>query len=249
MDTGMSFLMTFANMLSQLSYSNNKLAQSLAERDALVDALQKSEKRERARSDELAVVLDAVPAAVWITHDPKALQMTGNRLSYEWLRLPSGVNVSKAAPAGERPETYRIFKDGIESPLADMPLRMSASGKEVQDYEFDLVYTDSTIRHLLGNARPLHDEQGNPHGSVSAFIDITERKKVEEALKKAHDNLEKLVEERTKQLEKAYNSLKESEKRLSEAQRMTHIGNWDNDLVIGELHWSDEMYRIFDSVT
>ena len=249
LDTGMSFLMTFANMLSQLSYSNNKLAQSLAERDALVDALQKSEKRERARSDELAVVLDAVPAAVWITHDPKALQMTGNRLSYEWLRLPSGVNVSKAAPAGERPETYRIFKDGIESPLADMPLRMSASGKEVQDYEFDLVYTDSTIRHLLGNARPLHDEQGNPHGSVSAFIDITERKKVEEALKKAHDNLEKLVEERTKQLEKAYNSLKESEKRLSEAQRMTHIGNWDNDLVIGELHWSDEMYRIFDSVT
>ena len=42
--------------------------------------------------------------------------------------------------------------------------------------------------------------------------DITELKKAEKALKKAHDNLEKLVEERTEQLEAAYNSLKESEK-------------------------------------
>ena len=66
-----------------LSYSNIKLAQSLAEREALVDALQESEKRERVRSDELAAVLDAVPVAVYIAHDPQALQITGNRLSYE----------------------------------------------------------------------------------------------------------------------------------------------------------------------
>ena len=35
----------------------------------LEEKLRESEKRERARSDELAAVLDAVPAAVWITHD------------------------------------------------------------------------------------------------------------------------------------------------------------------------------------
>ena len=46
-DTGMSFLMTFANMISQLSYSNIKLAQSLAERDTLVDALRESEEKYR----------------------------------------------------------------------------------------------------------------------------------------------------------------------------------------------------------
>ena len=70
-ETSMSFFMKLANMLSQLSYSNIKLAQSLAERDTLVDALRESEKRERARSDELEVVLDAVPVAVFITHDPR----------------------------------------------------------------------------------------------------------------------------------------------------------------------------------
>ena len=47
MDTGMSFFMTFANMISQLSYSNIKLAKSLAERDALVDALRESEEKYR----------------------------------------------------------------------------------------------------------------------------------------------------------------------------------------------------------
>ena len=75
--------------------------------------------------------------------------------------------------------------------------------------------------------------------------EIEKRKKAEKALKKARDTLEAKVKERTSELEEAYKSLKESEKRLSEAQRMAHIGNWDNDLVIGELYWSDEMYRIF----
>ncbi len=212
-ETGMTFFMTFANMLSQLSYSNTKLTHSLAKRDELVDTLLESEKRERARSNELAVVLDAVPAAVLITHDLQALQMNGNHLAYEWFRLPEGSNISKASPEGERPENYRTFKDGVEIPLADMPVRMAASGKDVRDYEFDLVFHDGTIRHLLGNAKPLSDEQGNIHGAVSAFIDITERKKAEEALKKLHDNLERLVEERTSQLEKAYSSLKESEEK------------------------------------
>lgn len=47
-DAGMAFLMGgFANILSQLSYGNLKLAQSLAERDSLVAALQESDERFR----------------------------------------------------------------------------------------------------------------------------------------------------------------------------------------------------------
>ena len=244
-DTSMAFFMKFANMLSQLGYSNIKLAQSLAERDTLVGALRESEKRERARSDELAVLLDAVPAAVWITHDPRALQITGNRLSYEWLRIPEGANAPKLARMEKIPETFKVFKDGVELQLEEMPVQVSAAGKEIHDYEFDIVYPDDTVRHVLGNARSLRDVQGNPTGSISAFIDITERKKAEEALKKEHDNLEKLVEERTEQLEKAYNSLKESEKGLAEAQKMAHIGSWEWDIITEEAYWSDELYRIF----
>ncbi|MDD4249074.1 MAG: PocR ligand-binding domain-containing protein, partial [Methanosarcina sp.] len=240
----MIFFMKLANMLSQLGYSNIKLARSLAERDALVNALRESEKRERARSDELAVVLDAVPVAVFIAFDPEVLHITGNRLSYEWLRIPVGTNFSKSAPEGERPETFQLFKDGVELPPADMPSQMSATGIEINNCELDIVSSDGEIRHVLGNARPLRDEQGNLRGSISAFIDITERKKAEEALKKVHENLEEKVKERTTQLEKAYKSLKESEKGLAEAQKLANVGSWDLDLLTGEVYWSDEMYRI-----
>jgi len=54
-----------------------------------------------------------------------------------------------------------------------------------------------------------------------------------------------MVEERTAELEKAYNSLKENEKGLAEAQKMAHIGNWEWDIVADKAYWSDEMYRIF----
>ena len=75
--------------------------------------------------------------------------------------------------------------------------------------------------------------------------DITDIKEAEAKLKETLDNLEKLVKERTAELEKAYNSLKESEKSLAEAQKMAHIGNWDWDIATDKAYWSDEMYRIF----
>jgi len=364
-NTGMKFLTKLAGIISQLSYSNAKLAQSLAERDSLVGALQKSERREKARSDELAVLLDAVPTAVWIAHDPHALNITGNRLSYEWLRIPEGSNASKSAPEGERPETFRVFRNKAELLPAEMPLHVSAAGKELLDYEFDLVYPDGTVRHLLGNAKPLNDEREDPYGSISAFIDITERKRTEEilafersqllsifdgiddavyvtdpytyevlyankamkdkfgreliggvcyqefqkrnspcnfctnpiilkemgkpyhweyynptvnrhfmimdriikwpdgrdvrfeiakditerkiaeeALQKAYSSLEEKVRERTAELEEACKALLENERRLSEAQKMAHIGIWDWDLITDEMYWSDETFRI-----
>jgi len=40
-------------------------------------------------------------------------------------------------------------------------------------------------------------------------------------------------------------ALRRSEASLANAQRIAHIGNWDWDIVTGELVWSDEIYRIF----
>jgi len=86
-------------------------------------------------------------------------------------------------------------------------------------------------------------------GEVTSVLaisrDITDIKEAEARLKEAYENLEELVEERTIQLEKAYNSLKESEKGLSEAQKMAHIGNWEWDISSNKAYWSEEMYRIF----
>ncbi len=85
-------------------------------------------------------------------------------------------------------------------------------------------------------------------GSIKTSMiirDITERKHAEEALKKTHQNLEEKVKERTAELEKSYNSLKESEKRLDEAQKLAHVGHWEWTIAIDKTYWSDELYRIF----
>ena len=116
---------------------------------------------------------------------------------------------------------------------------------EVRDYPLEIKHKDEHITPVLYNAAVYKDENDEVIGVFAAARDITERKKAEEALKKAHENLEEKVKARTSELEEAYNSLKESEKGLAEAQKMAHIGNWDWDLVTGETYWSEEIYRIY----
>ncbi len=117
---------------------------------------------------------------------------------------------------------------------------------EVRDYPLEIRHKDGHITPVLYNASVYRDENGKVIGAFAAARDITKLKKAEEALKRVHESLEEKVKERTSELEKAYNSLKESEKRLAEAQKIAQIGNWDWDLVTGEAYWSDEMYRIFE---
>ena len=79
-------------------------------------------------------------------------------------------------------------------------------------------------------------------------IENSGRMRAEEAevkLKEILCKLENLVNERTHELEKAYNSLKEGEESLEEAQRMAHIGNWVWDINADKAYWSEELYHIF----
>ena len=57
-------------------------------------------------------------------------------------------------------------------------------------------------------------------------------------LKEGHDNLELRVKERTAEL-------LESEAQLEEAQKISHVGNWNWDIVSGDLRWSQEVFRMF----
>jgi PAS domain S-box-containing protein len=45
---------------------------------------------------------------------------------------------------------------------------------------------------------------------------------------------------------RAGEALRRSEESLARAQRIAQLGNWDWDVLTGEVRWSDEIYRIFD---
>jgi len=145
--------------------------------------LRQSEARERSRAAELQAIMEAVPAAVFIALDPEGREIIGNRTCYSQLRMTPGANLSKSAPEGERPEHYRVMKNGEEIPPANMPLQLAArTGQAQHEYEYDLVFDDGASRSWFGNAVPLFDEAGRSRGAIGAFTDITEWKRAQERL-------------------------------------------------------------------
>ncbi|NJD53842.1 MAG: PAS domain S-box protein [Candidatus Methanoperedens sp.] len=70
---------------------------------------------------------------------------------------------------------------------------------------------DGSILWTLSNISPRRDAAGNFIGYLAMHSDITERKQAEEALQKAHDELELRVQERTAELKEANKALLERE--------------------------------------
>jgi PAS domain S-box-containing protein len=198
---------------SQLEATNERLQIEIAERRQAEEALRQSDQRERQRAAELAVVLDAVPAAVWIAQDPDCSHITGNRAGDEVLQLSRGAESSLTAAASTRPTHFRVVKDGRQLADEELPVQRAARGTTLQDVEFTLVFDDGTVRHMLGNATPLRDEQGQARGAVAAFVDVTRRKQAEEALA-----------ERTVQLERTNRELVATNAELEE---FTHVASHD----------------------
>lgn len=87
-------------------------------------------------------------------------------------------------------------------------------GKKIDNYETLRLKKDGEIINVSITLSPVFDTSGELVAISTIARDITERKRAEEDLKKARDNLEKVVEERTAELKKAYESLKENEERF-----------------------------------
>ena len=188
-------------------------------------ALKESERREHRRAAELEALLQAVPAWVWIAHDPDCLHITGNRSADELLRLPYGGEASLTAPVSKRPSNFKAMKDGREMKTDELPVQRAARGNVVRDFEYSLVFQDGTICHMLGNATPLYDEQGRARGAVAAFVDVTERKRAETILlqqtlelQQLNQTLEQRVQERTEELSKSQQRLQQLSSQLLLAQ-------------------------------
>ena len=156
--------------------------------------LRRSQESEQRRASELAAVLAAVPACVWIANDPACKSITGNPESYKVLRVPPASNQSMSAPDLERPAHFKVLKDGVELAPHQLPVQLAATGVEVRDFEEEIVFNDGTRLYLLGHATPLRNEMGQVRGSVAAFVDITERRRVEMQIRQSEQMIYDVVE-------------------------------------------------------
>jgi PAS domain S-box-containing protein len=143
------------------------------------------------RLDELQTLFEVVPIGILISHDPDFKQVKANPAFAQILGIPNGDNASYTPSEGEtaRP-AYRIFRNGIELAPDETPLRYAAiHGIPVEGVEVDILRADGVWFNLYGYAAPLFDRQGNVRGSVGAFLDITDRKRQETALRSSAERL------------------------------------------------------------
>src|SRR5262249_4816937 len=121
-------------------------------------------------------------------HDPECQRITHNPYMTEVFGLPHWKNASLTAPPEERPDSFRVYRDGRELPPDQLPMQVACTGVEVRDFEMDIVRADNGgSRKLLCYVRPLKDAAGRIRGSVGAFLDITSRRRMEEELRASEE--------------------------------------------------------------
>lgn len=193
--------------------------QEIEQRRRTEEELRKNEERARARAAELQAIMEAVPAVIWIARDRECRSMIGNRASHEFLRLPPDANPSLTAPEDERPGHFEVLVDGRVLAPEELPVQRAARGEEVRDFEVEVRFGGSTSRYLLGNATTLRDGCGEPCGAVAAFVDVTDRRHADTALR-------------------------ESEQRLKMALKAGRMGAWEWDIQSGRVIWSAGLEEI-----
>jgi PAS domain S-box-containing protein len=144
------------------------------------DALRASQQAESALRAELEALLRAAPAAIWVAHDPDFRRMTGNPAAARMLRLSD----ADAPPCQQIPPHVEIYRNGEPVGIDDLPMHTAArTGQPVPNQELEFRFEDGSACWAYGNAVPLFDAAEKVRGVISTFVDITERKLAEAALK------------------------------------------------------------------
>jgi PAS domain S-box-containing protein len=139
---------------------------------------------------EMDVLLDSVPAFIWYK-DCENRILRANRLAAESMGL--AVHELKGRSA------YELYPDEASKYHHD-DLEVIRSGKPKLGIVEILTTASGEKRWVRTDKIPYRNDAGEIVGVIVFAVDVSERVRAEEALQRAHDELERRVDERTGQL-------------------------------------------------
>ncbi len=167
-------------------------------------------KMERSALDQLRflqTLIDTIPNPIFYK-DTRGIYLGCNKAFEKRLGLGREDIIGKIASA--------LFPREVAARYEQHDAELFAKPGE-KIYETRLTYPDGQEHDVIITKGIFTDSEGDIAGLVGVTLDITERKKAEEALQRAHDELERRVEERTAGLAKANLDL---EKEITERRRI-----------------------------
>ncbi|MHB8108702.1 MAG: hybrid sensor histidine kinase/response regulator [Syntrophorhabdaceae bacterium] len=168
------------------------------ERKQADQALQASSEALRRRVEEVETLMEIAPVALWVSYDPQCNEIIGNYVANSFYEACEQENVSANVTTARR-----FFHEGRELRPEELPMQASAiKNIDIRNTELEFLTPSGKTMNILGSAVPLHTADGQVRGSVGAFIDITERKRMEGELRRSRDELELRVNKRTEALKR-----------------------------------------------
>ena len=174
------------------------LTRQMREREEANAAMRESEKL-------LRNVLEILPVGVWVTNAQGKI-MRGNQASIE---IWGGARYVGIDQYSEYKSWWLNSGKRIE-PEEWAAARAISHGETSLNEEIEIEAFDGEHKIIYNSAKPFFDEGGAIVGAVIVNQDITERKRAESELRRYHDHLEELVDERTNEIESIYSALQDA---------------------------------------
>ncbi len=193
--------------------SGDELGRLAAALNEMAESRRRAELELQGRERWLSRLLETIPFGVQ-ENDTRGRIVYSNPAHHRILGLPPGSLAGRriwdfAADEEAGKALRKRLAEVVREQPEPEPLRLPARHADGRELLLEITWDY------------LRDAGGRILGFISVIVDVTERVRAEEALRRSEAN-------------------------LAEAQQVARLGSWELDLVSGRLWWSDEIYRIFE---
>ncbi len=159
----------------------------IASHEQAKDRIRELNKDLERRVREFETLLEVMPVGVGVSVDPAGNNIRVNAAFAAMLGITAGENGSLTGPeSGRLP--FKVLRAGNEISGDELPLQLALrNGVDVSNMELDIVRDDGSRLTELAFAKPLFDEHDRVRGGIGVFLDISERKQAENALRESEE--------------------------------------------------------------